>query len=376
MAHFAGNILQNMDTGSFVGAVFLDLSKAFDTVDHHLLLRKLMNIGLTSSTTQWFRSYLTNRSQITSVGDALSSATKMPVGVPQGSLFGPLLFLIYVNDLPDCHLASDIIRYAGDTVVYYSSKIVSDLEHHINADLRTVSESFSRNLLTLNISKCNFVIFGSPQKLNRIQNILVKVEDTCIERTQSFKYLGVTRNQSMSWADHVDAISMKINQRIGLIRRIRDVLPLQVRVTLYNTLILPLFDYGDVIWGDKNNDTIMSELQILQNKAAKVLLGQPPRRSSTEARRSLDLKSLSVRRFFHRCTAIHKCLIGETDFNFNCIKNQAVHSYNTRRSNDLRLPLPRTNWGKQTFIYQAAKDWNSLPTDLKKHTSYLFLNPS
>ena len=110
---------------------------------------------------------------------------------------------------------------------------------------------------------------------------------------------------------------------------------------LNNTLILPLFDYGDVIWGDKNNDTIMSELQILQNKAAKVLLGQPPRSSSTEALRSLDLKSLSVRRFFHRCTAIHKCLIGETDFNFNFIKNQAVHSYNTRRSNDLRLPLPQ-----------------------------------
>ena len=126
-----------------------------------------------------------------------------------------------------------------------------------------MSEWFSRNLLTLNISKCNFVIFGSPQKLNRIQGISVKV--------------GVTLQQCMSWADHVDAIRMKINQRIGLIRRIRNLLaPLQARVALYNALILPLFDYGDVIWGDKNNDTIMSELQILQNKAAKVMLGQPP----------------------------------------------------------------------------------------------------
>ena len=129
-----------MDAGSFVGVVFLDLSKAFDTVDYHLLLRKPIKIGLTSSTSQWFRSYLTNRSQITLVGDALSSAIEMPVGVPQGSLLGPLLFLIYVNDLPDCHLARDIILYADDTVIYYSSKSVSDLEHHINADLRTVSE--------------------------------------------------------------------------------------------------------------------------------------------------------------------------------------------------------------------------------------------
>ena len=95
----------------------------------------------------------------------------------------------------------------------------------------------------------------------------------------------------MSWADHVDAISMKINQRIGLIRRIRNLLPLQARVALYNALILPLFDYGDVIWGDRNNDTIMSELQILQNKAGKVRPGQPPRSSSTEATEESKLKS-------------------------------------------------------------------------------------
>ena len=140
---------------------FLDLSKAFDTVDHHLLLQKLTNISLTSYSTQWFRSYLINRSQTTLVGDAHSAATKIPVGIPQGGILGPLLFLIYVNDLPDCHLASDIILYADDTVIYYSTKNVSDLDHHINADLRTVSEWFSRNLLTLNISKCNFVILKS-----------------------------------------------------------------------------------------------------------------------------------------------------------------------------------------------------------------------
>ena len=128
-------------------------------MDHHLLLRKLTNIGLTSSTTQWFRSYLTNRSQITSVGDAHSAAAEMPVGLPQGSILGPLLFFIYVIDLPDCHLANDIVLYADDAVTYYSTKNVSDLEHHTNADLRIVSGWFSRNLLTLNISKCNFVIF-------------------------------------------------------------------------------------------------------------------------------------------------------------------------------------------------------------------------
>ena len=165
---------------------------------------------------------------------------------------------------------------------------------------------------------------------------------------------------------------MKINQKIGLISRIRNLLPLQARGALYNALILPLFDYGDVIWGNKNNDTIMSELQILQNKAAKVMLGQPPRSSSTEALKSLDLKSLSTRRFCHRCIATHKCLIGETDFNSNFTKNKDVHLYNTRRSNDIRLLLPRTSLGKQTFIFHSTKDWNSLPNELKECNYFVY----
>ena len=163
LTHFTDNVLLNMDSGRLTGAVYLDLSKAFDTVDHNLLLHKLISVKLSEDTVNWFQSYLANRKQRTSVGDTLSVAAPITVGVPQGSILGPPLFLIYVNDLPSCQLASEIILYADDTVIYYSSTDMLDLERKLNSDLATISNWFSSNLLTLNISKCNFVIFGNSR---------------------------------------------------------------------------------------------------------------------------------------------------------------------------------------------------------------------
>ena len=370
LTHFTDNVLLNMDSGRLTGAVFLDLSKAFDTVDHNLLLHKLKSVGLSEDTVNWFQSYLANRKQRTSVGDTLSVAVPITVGVPQGSILGPLLFLIFfLSYLPSCQLASEIILYADDTVIYYSSTDLFDLESKLNSDLATISNWFSSNLLTLNISKCNFVIFGNSRKLKLVNEVSLKVNSTAIDRSDPFKYLGVVINQTMSWSEHIDTISTKINQRIGMIKRIRHLLPLHAKLTLYNCLIIPLFDYGDTVWGDKNNDTLMGQLQVLQNKAAKVLLNLPPRSSSTEALDRLDLKTLSQRRHFHRCVMMQKYLLGEIDFKFDIRRNSSFHSYQTRRSNDLHLPRVRTSWGKQTFIYQASKDWNNLDNDIKNSKS-------
>ena len=205
-----------------------------------------------------------------------------------------------------------IILYADDTVIYYSSANLFDLESKLNSDLATISNWFSSNLLTLNISKCNFVIFGNSRKLKLASDVSLKVNSTAIDRSDPFKYLGVIINQTMSWSEHIDAISTKINQRIGMISRIRHLLPPYAKLTLYNCLIIPLFDYGDTVWGDKNNDTLMGELQVLQNKAAKVLLNLPPRSSSTDVLDRLDLKTLSKRRHFHRHICRGKLILNLT----------------------------------------------------------------
>ena len=196
LTHFIDNVVLNVDSGRLTGAFFLYLSKAFDSVDYNLLLYKLKSVGLSEDTVNWFQTYLTNRKQRTSVGDTLSVAAPLTVGVPQGSILGPLLFLIYVNDLPSCQLASEIAFYADDTVIYYLSTDLFDLESKLNSDLATVSNWFSSNLLTLNNSKCNFGILGNSPKLKLVNDVSLKVTFTAIERFDSFKYVGEVINQT------------------------------------------------------------------------------------------------------------------------------------------------------------------------------------
>ena len=256
LAHYTDTILTNynMDKGLITGAVFLDLSKAFDTVDHSLLFEKLGSYGLSNDCVNWFKSYLTNRNQLTAMGNTFSSFKHVPVGVPQG----PLLFLIFVNDLPSCVNHCEISLYADDTVIYVSSHNACDLELKLNSDLKHLCSWFNDNLLTLNVSKCKFVIYGSSRKVAKFDNVSITVNDSILDRIDSSKYLGVTIQQNLTWSEHIDNISKKLNQCLGLIRRIKFLLPIQARLTLYNTLVLPLLDYSDIVWGDKNNSTLMN----------------------------------------------------------------------------------------------------------------------
>jgi hypothetical protein len=300
----------------------------------------------------------------------MSEATPIGVGVPQGSILGPLLFLIYVNDLTSCTLSSKIVFYADDTVIYYSSRKPDDINDTLNADLAIVSNWFNQNLLALNTSKCKFMLFGSPQKLSKVDvSFKIGINDDVFEKVESFKYLGVTLHQHMTWDEHVDNVIKKVNQRLGVICRVKHLIPLSARLMLYHSLVLPLFDYGDIIWGDKNNSTLMNHLQILQNKSAKIMLDLPPRSSATEALNCLNMKRLFERRFFHRCSVVYKGINKQIDYDFNFISNAMLHAHDTRTKNNLHLPRVRTNWGKQRVVYQVADDWNSLNDDVRNSNS-------
>ena len=160
-------------------------------------------------------------------------------------------------------------------MIYFSSNKACDLEKKLNSDLKHLCRWFNDNLLTLNVSKCKFVIYGSSRKVAKFDNVSITVNDSTLDRIDSFKYLGVTIQQNLTWSEHIDNISKKFNQRLGFIRRIKFLLPKQARLTLYNSLVLPLLDYSDIVWGDKNNSILMNNLQVLQHNAARLIHDLP-----------------------------------------------------------------------------------------------------
>ncbi len=171
LAYFTEQILDNLDHKKITGAVSIDLRKAFDTVDHTILLEKLRAISFTSSVLDWFCSYLSNRTQVTMINNSISDPEPVTVGVPQGSILGPLLFLIYINDLPECLTQCKSILHADDTLLYYSADSISELQSKLNSDLQSLSSYLNSNLLTLNHEKSKFIIFAGRQRLRSIYNI-------------------------------------------------------------------------------------------------------------------------------------------------------------------------------------------------------------
>ena len=353
-------ILQNLDNKMITGAVFIDLRKAFDTVDHSLLISKLQNLGFSNPVVNWFRSYLSSRAAVTSINNSTSNPKPVTVGVPQGSILGPLLFLLYINDLPQCLNHCKAILYADDTLLYHSARTVADLQHKINTDLESLSHWLNNNLLTLNNEKTKFMLFSNKKQAHSHPDVTITMQNENIQREKTIKYLGITLSEDFSWHEHIDSMINKINQRLGVLRRIKNCLDLDTRCVLYTSLILPLFDYADTIWGDKNNIVLMDSLQTLENKAAKLILDEHPRYSATIALQRLKWTTLNTRRHNHRCIFIYKCVNGLINFDFDLIKNINIHNHNTRRSNDLHLPKVNTNKGKQRPTYQASIDFNNL----------------
>ena len=238
------------DSRKYTLGTFLDLSKAFDTIDHKILIAKLEYYGIRGIALDWFRSYLENRKQYVLYNNVKSDIQEISYGVPQGSVLGPLLFILYSNDVPNCLENSKCILFADDTTVYISGHSRDILYSDMKSDLDKLIEWFRANKLSLNIQKTDYVLFRPTEKMKMIDDDdateygLVFGGDK-LEQKDEFKFLGITIDKKMNWSAHCKKLCSKLASSMYIFRNAKKILPTYVMKTLYYSFFLLTL----AVWG-------------------------------------------------------------------------------------------------------------------------------
>ena len=361
---------QAIDNKEYTGAVFVDLKKAFDTVDCDTLIKKLNIIGINGLPSSWIRSYMTNRVCRTFVNSKLSSESSISCGVPQGSLLGPLLFIIYVNDLVECVESCKIQLYADDTVLYFSHSSINNIELALNSDLKNVYNWMCQNKLTVNCQKTECMLLGSKHMLSKENVLQITLHKSPLNQVRLFKYLGMICDENLNWNYHIENMLQKIGKMVGFLGRLRRSLSESILNTIYRSLILPLFDYGDVIYSSSFTK-YTDKLQKLQNRAARIILKVKFEHhvSVPEMHNALHWQLLDERRHNHSLVFMYKIL---NDLTPTYLRNEFEYvpqHYSSRFGEILYLPKPRTDYLKRSFKYRCAKAYNVLPPATKSSST-------
>ena len=260
----------NLEKSNDVVSVFLDLSKAFDTVDHNILVSKLEHYGIRGVCLELFYDYLSDRKQSVSIAGSNSDQDILRCGVPQGSILGPILFLIYINDLPNVLTYSDAKLYADDTTISCSHQIAENLQENLNSDLAKLSKWFLSNKLTLNVQKSNFCVFTN-NKLE-IYNYNIQIGNLTLAEKNSVKYLGLVIDNKLRWNAHISFVLGKISRYVGIFNKLKQYVPTQTLLLLYNSLIYPHLIYAVEIWGNASK-TSLNPILLLQKKLVRIICG-------------------------------------------------------------------------------------------------------
>jgi hypothetical protein len=258
-----------LDSNKFACGTFIDLQKAFDTVDHSILLEKLKYYGIRGLANNWFRSYLSDRRQFVSINGADSKLLFNKIGVPQGSVFGPLLFILYINDLRFSVSNSIVHHFADDTNLLTISNSINSLNKMINYDLKCLTNWLKANKIALNIKKTEFVIFR--KKRNSAVNFpTVKMDGKKLFPSTVIKYLGVHIDEHLSWNNHINQLTVKLSRANGILAKIRHFVSLDILRSIYFAIFESHIRYGCIVWGQKGT-SLRSSISVLQNTAIRII---------------------------------------------------------------------------------------------------------
>jgi len=362
IADLMSNIYGGLDVGDRVLCVFADLAKAFDTVHHRKLLNKLEHCGVRGRALQLFEQYIAKRSQCVKIGDVYSAYTEIRYGVPQGTVLGPILFDLYVNDLLEMKTSGTIIAFADDTAILYKSKQGEKLfKEEIETDLSNISKWFIYNKLTLNTDKTKFISF-SPSihnncDFNTLEIKITNDEILKIHKTRVIKYLGIYLDENNRWNTHIEKTCNKLRNLLFKFKIMKEYLPIKSLKMVYFSLVESIISYGIIGWGGTAK-TILKPLAILQKRILKIILGKPLTYPTELLYKEGGV--LDVRKLFSKAAI-------EYGFQKNLF-TKADHSYFTRNTVAEKVALPRANKtvGQRTYRYWAPRLYNILPQELRQ----------
>ena len=366
LIHLTDYIQNQVSKGNYTGLVLLDLQKAFDTVDHVILCRKLKAMGIDS--VEWFRSYLSGRKQIVHVNKVDSDPLQISCGVPQGSILGPLLFLCYVNDMAasvDCKL----LLYADDSALLVSDKNPQCVADKLSKELESCRQWLVDNKLSLHLGKTECVLFGSKKQLKKVNNFEVACDGNQIKPANSAKYLGITLDESLSGETIACDILKKAGARLGFLYRHAHLLSEKTRKTLSTALILCHYDYACSSWYSHLSQYYKKRLQTMHNKVVRFILKMGPR--THIGQRELDrvgLLSVKDRVIQMKLNHVFKIFQGTAPdyLNAHFTRITSVHNYSTRGS-PFNFIVPKIKGqASHTFFNTAIRHWNLLPNSIKE----------
>ena len=360
--------MADIDKGDTIGSMFIDFRKAFDLVDHIILKQKLAAYELNDTSLRWFTSYLESRKQSIQYDRGMTSFTNIKSGVPQGSILGPTLFLLFVNDLPLFlkHCYCDL--FADDTTVHTSSSDTNKINEEISADFVEIINWSKRNKLPINLDKTTYMLLKAKHRLDAMEHLELHVEGTSIKQVSKQKLLGIIIDENLSWTPQIDNLCSILSSKISLLKHISAYVPQDVQKIFYQAYILPLIDYGSNTWGTTSGPNI-ERLSKLQKRAARIILKADFMTPALDMFDQLSWQSIPKRLMYNKAILAIKALNNLTPtYITNLLKPiSQTHSRCLRSSENGLLSIPRSRsvLFDRSFSYSASKLWNLLPLNLR-----------
>ena len=349
-----------LDTGKYVVGVFLDLKKAFDTVGHSILLNKLYLYGIRGNIYNWFKSYLTNRSQYVEYNNVKSKTEIITHGVPQGSILGPLLFIIYMNDFSRSSELLFSILFADDTSVFIEGTCLNDISEILNTEFKKISIWLEANKLTININKTHYMMFHRT-RIKHITNFKIYISNNAIDRSINTKFLGVIIDNKFNWAAHILYIKNKISKSIGIIYKIRHFLDKRSLRNMYFTFIYPYLIYCLEIWGN-TYETHLNPLIKIQKRSIRTITFshyQDHTGPLFDRLNILDLKKLVIQRISLLMFKCHHNIL-TSPLNDLFTVNNTQHNHYTRQHADLHVNTGSRENVYSLFSFHGIHIWNHI----------------